>query len=123
MRTNRGHLSLFYRVHLKVGLFILLLGLTALTALPNAQADGRFSLYLGMPGVIVERGYPPPTYNPYPDYPPRHDRESREIWVPGQWVWAHHAGWIWQPGFWQAPRRHHHHHDRRDDDRHNGDRD
>lgn len=102
--------------------------LALLISIPRAHADGRFSLYLGTPGIVVAPSYPPPGYG-YGGYPyappPVHAPPAyqRGAWVPGRWVWARHAGWIWQPGYWQAPRRHHHRHDRDDDDRRHWDRD
>ncbi|WP_407276739.1 hypothetical protein [Halothiobacillus sp. DCM-1] len=125
MHTSiRAAILIRYRATV-VSFFGVLMLFATLATLPDARADGRFSLYLGMPGVMVGPGYPPPPpmYQP-PRYAPP-EVYGRGDWVPGRWVWARHAGWIWQPGYWQAPRhRHHHRHwDDDDHDRRHWDRD
>ena len=99
------------------GIFAAMMLFAALAAMPQARAAGSFSLYLGTPGVMVERGYPPPPpslYRGYPSYPP--PAYERRAWVPGRWVPSYYGGWVWQPGYWQQPRHHHHHRHWRDDD-------
>lgn len=125
MNTDLSTVSVWKpRAKLMSFLTVMLL-FAGLASLPDARADGSFSLYLGSPGMLVERGYPPPRYQPNPYAPPGYGsgydpgydhRYNRGQWIPGRWLWVRHAGWVWQPGYWSGPRRHPHRHGHDDDD-------